>query len=672
MSCLRNALWSLLVLPVLPSAVWADVSGTATLPQLTSLDLDTGQVLSPSALVELLWHGTLDVEPLASGYLVAGVMGAQAFAAISQSTLAGYTYSQSLILNSSRLSAGTILAVKTKQGNYSKVMVTALTPSDGSGSISLQFTTFGGGAGAGQPTVAAIENNYSFLPQWMPNWGIAPGSLFVIFGSGMANTTSPTQSSAPPGLPTTLNGVGVQVKVANTTAQCYLYYISPTQIDAVLPSTVPAGSGILIVTNNGAASAGTAINVLSSAFGILNYNGTLAAAFDGNSALLTPSNAANPNQSIVLWGTGIGADVSNDDHTYPQQQNNIAGSYLQVLVGDVPATIVYAGRSQYPGVDQIVVTVPPDAPAGCFTSVVVVAGGNTPSNVTTIPIAASGKTCSDAASPFTAQQYQAMGTQGAANIGMLIVAEDFGSVPGPMPFPAPMEFQGPIAYGSFQRVGNYGSTVGNGAVSAGSCMVTNSLSNGSPAESALDAGTSLMLKGPTGMSFSMTQIELADQGHGTYVALPVYGAFPTTSGQAFTIGDGNGGRDVGSFNATLNFPGSFTWTNQSQTTAVNNAAGLKVTWSGGAGGGFVAINGSVGASLAGTSDATVSFTCFAPLAAGTFTVSPAVLLAMPEGLGTLSVGVLSTPQFFTASGLDYGVMQTKIQTTENAMYVVQH
>jgi hypothetical protein len=51
---------------------------------------------------------------------------------------------------------------------------------------------------------------------------------------------------------------------------------------------------------------------------------------------------------------------------------------------------------------------------------------------------------------------------------------------------------------------------------------------------------------------------------------------------------------------------------------------------------------------------TVSFTCNAPVSALTFTVPPAVLLALPAGIGSLSVGNSTNPQTFTASGLDLG------------------
>lgn len=80
----------------------------------------------PILCFDLIWQGTLDVGPLASGYLVAGMTGATAFAGLTQSTLAGFSYTQGLSFKASQIQPGTILAIKTTTGKYSKVLITAL------------------------------------------------------------------------------------------------------------------------------------------------------------------------------------------------------------------------------------------------------------------------------------------------------------------------------------------------------------------------------------------------------------------------------------------------------------------------------------------------------------------------------------------------------------------
>ena len=63
---------------------------------------------------------------------------------------------------------------------------------------------------------------------------------------------------------------------------------------------------------------------------------------------------------------------------------------MQAFVGGVQATIAYQGRSQFPGVDQIVLTIPGSVPTGCYVSLAIVSG-NIVSNSVTIPVAASRK-----------------------------------------------------------------------------------------------------------------------------------------------------------------------------------------------------------------------------------------------------------------------------------------
>ena len=126
-----------------------------------------------------------------------------------------------------------------------------------------------------------------------------------------SNSTSPDLiSSQSPGLPTTQNGVTVTVTSGSFTAPCPLYYLSPGQIDAVLPGGTPAGNANITVTNNGVTSASFQVPVVQSAFGILSYNGSLAAAYDANNNIITSANSANPNQVIVLWASDMILTIS--------------------------------------------------------------------------------------------------------------------------------------------------------------------------------------------------------------------------------------------------------------------------------------------------------------------------------------------------------------------------
>jgi len=230
------------------------------------------------------------------------------------------------------------------------------------------------------PSVGGLLNNYSFTLPGLPNYGIARGSIFDIFGTDLASVTTPLQN---PPLQTNLSGVSISVTVNGNTTAPLIYFLSPTQIAAILPSATPAGDGTLTVTTGAGTSTPFAIHVVESAFGLLtNNNGSgPVAGYNANNNYLSMSYtaAANPNDILELWGTGLG----------PVADDGIAvevSDPIEVDIGGVPATVLYHGRSGYAGLDQINVKVPTGV-TGCNLSVVVVTG-NFVSNFGTLAVAA--------------------------------------------------------------------------------------------------------------------------------------------------------------------------------------------------------------------------------------------------------------------------------------------
>ncbi len=91
----------------------------------------------------------------------------------------------------------------------------------------------------GQPILALtptgankLQNNYSFMLPGIPSYGIAQGSIFDIFGAGLATATSALQSVP---LSTVLNGTSVNITINGTTVHPILYFVSDGQIAAILP-----------------------------------------------------------------------------------------------------------------------------------------------------------------------------------------------------------------------------------------------------------------------------------------------------------------------------------------------------------------------------------------------------------------------------------------------------
>lgn len=198
------------------------------------------------------------------------------------------------------------------------------------------------------PPTATTVNAASFLST------IAPDAIAATFGSNLAAGTYVAPALP---LPTILGGVTVTIN--GVAAQ--LLYVSPTQINFVVPASVSAGAATVTVTSNGIITAqGTAaIAAVSPSFFTASANGqgvpvgftTFDGVFyspifnaNGSAQPLGVGTDANPNY-LILFGTGfrLRSSLSN----------------VQVLIGGVAAAVQYAGpQSNFAGLDQLNVKLP--------------------------------------------------------------------------------------------------------------------------------------------------------------------------------------------------------------------------------------------------------------------------------------------------------------------------
>lgn len=655
---------NLVLLAVAAVAALADINGTSNITAGSSFSLDSGTTVTSGA--DFSFTGTTINAAGTATFIDAGPLGTAGYGALNATTLGSVPGTSTTSISGASLAPNEVFVVQTNGGNVAAVLIIAVSTS----SLTVQFKTFGktiGSGGGNVPTVAAVINNYGGIAPGLPNAGLAPGSLMAIYGSSLAaSPATDLQNSLSPGLQTTLNGVTITVTVNGSSVTCPIYYLSPTQIDAVLPGNTAVGTGTIMVNFNGVSSAPAPIVVAPSAFGILNQNGTLVKAFDGTNNPITGTNAANPGQTIVFYGSGVGSDPNNDDRVFPQNQNNLTIP-LAVYVGGVQATVLYHGRSQFPGVDQINVTLPSSGiPTGCYVSLSVVSGsGSISSNGATIPVAASGKTCSDPNSIFTPSLTQTLSGQDSVRFGILQASQSTqigGGGSNPLTN---------LLTGIFEKVTGtqYATGTGGNQVSIGSCIVNSpGFSSFNAVASGLNAGSTINVSGPQG-SIPLGLLIVPTAPIPVYAASSVPANFIPASGGPFTFDNVSGGSDVGHFSATTGFPANFAWTNSGSLTAVTRSQGATVTWSGGIPGTYVTITGSSTSSPVTGQPVSASFTCQAPLSAGTFTVPPGILQALPAGTsGKLALTDNTTPQLFTATGLDVGYIFSTAGFTENISY----
>lgn len=532
--------------------------------------------------------------------------------------------------------------------------------------LTILFTVMLSGAAAvwAQPSITAggVTNGASFAPAGLPNGSIAQGSIFTIKGTNLG--PSPGMSNGATTLPTSLGGVSATATVGGTTSKLFLTYVSATQINAVLPSATPTGTGTVTVTFNGTVS--SPITVVASSFGTFTINsaGTGPAIITRTDYTLnTLTSAANPGEAFIIWGTGLGPVTGDESVGTPGAKP--ANINVQVYVGGQSATVLGYARSGFTGEDQIAAMVP-NGVTGCYVPVVVVVG-TTPSNFTTMSSAATGRTCTDTSGLNLGMLAQ----QGTVSTGSVSLNRSTTSITLPPPIGTQNSTtdSGSGVFDRFtysQYIGEFNplniSTVGACTVYTFAGSTTTFADPVQPVY--LDAGPALTVTGPNGTKQLMKN---TTAGFSFYSAT-LGGGFAIPGGPAaaplfldagnYTV-SGPGGADVGPFTVNLTLAAPLVWTNIASISTINRASGVNVTWSGGDPKGQVEIVGT--SSSGGTPAVGAAFICLAPVSAGQFQVPAPVTLALPPSPsgaaaagGILSVGDYSMPASFTAKGLDYG------------------
>jgi uncharacterized protein (TIGR03437 family) len=494
---------------------------------------------------------------------------------------------------------------------------------------------------ATSPSISGIVNPASNIPPGLPNYGIAQGSIFVVYGANLGPASLVQASSWP--LPTTggLSGTSITVTVGGMTISAPMIYTVQSQVAAVLPSNTPAGTGTLNLTYNGT-NVSSALTVVGSNFGISTVNqsgGGPAVVTNPDYSLVDASHSAKPGDVVIIWGTGLGP-ISGSDAILPNPTD--LGTPIHVFVGGVEASVLYRGRSADPGLDQINIVIPQGFSPGCWVSLVIQTNGVV-SNTTSVAAEPNGGVCSDPmlgpweSSVLTGKDSYALGTFTLA----------LGNAA-----PPPPGFLGAIFYRL--PAGEVPAGESGNLPSLGNCTVVVTTRNSVvsaplPASTRLSAGTSLTLTMPSG-----TAANIPNSGTGGYA-----GKTPAITPGNYQISNGSGSSDIPAFTASVTVPIAFTWTNPPATNAtLDHTQPLSVQWQGGDPAGIVYIS-----MYENTADlqATATGTCIAPVSAGQFVVPANVMRSFPPtaknspGVG-IQVQMIST-QILSIPTLDLTTFQ---------------
>jgi trimeric autotransporter adhesin len=538
-----------------------------------------------------------------------------------------------------------------------------LTPS-GAGASALPFSVIFAVTGAGAPSISSggIVNATGYQTL------LAPDTVFTIFGNSMGPATL-TAASAP-NYPTSLGGTSITFTPSGggTPINAKLVYSSAGQVAGLLPSSITPGKYSVQLTYNGQASAPQTVTMVARSFGIATANsaGTGAAqatignvnggvslvrltngtlAFNGLNWTLAP---AHPNDTLVLWGTGGGADSLNDNGGSSGDQT-VAGNFTVTVDGTV-ITPQYAGASSgYPGLWQINFTLPATIAADCFATLQVTAGGNL-SNLVTIAIAPPGQSsCSSQISTSTLSTLSSGGNIVMAGLTMNHLSFTGGvqeNVGGVFNRYTAAEFLIPYSGPKFGLC-----TVLDETYPAGG-------KEPSYPDALLDAGT-LTISGP-GLTPART-VGVTTTAVGTnYESSLTVGTL--VDGGTYTL-SGAGGKDVGPFTVTATMPTSFNVTNLSSLATINRSQPLTINWTGS---GFdqVIILIQSGNSTSTTAHGVV-VSCAVPASPGAYTIPTAALAYLLPAGGAGTIGQVVIDAGPNAGGVASAESATSTEVTPN-------
>lgn len=228
--------------------------------------------------------------------------------------------------------------------------------------------------GAAIPIISSVQNGASFQN------GFAPGSWMTIKGVNLSGVTDTWANSIVNGqLPTTLDGVSVSVGGQ----LAYIYYVSASQINVVVPNIEPGLVNVTVMTSGGTSAPFSATaQTYQPAFFLASGSYAVATHLDYSLALKNgtiqgvTTVAAKPGETIVLWGTGFGPT----NPAAPQGVEVPASAFptanpVTVTVGTQTATVFGAALAPgLAGLYQVAIQIPASLPNGDY-AVVATAGG---------------------------------------------------------------------------------------------------------------------------------------------------------------------------------------------------------------------------------------------------------------------------------------------------------
>lgn len=159
------------------------------------------------------------------------------------------------------------------------------------------------GVSRGAPSYSAtsIVNAADNQPGWL-----APNAIGTLYGVGLAFTTkalsaNDIQSGT---LPTVLPGTGVRVLIGNLPAN--IYFVSPGQINFLVPSILLPGKVDVQVVIDGTFGPAISVQLAPAAPALFEADAQNIVATRADGSVVTSDSPARPGDYVVLYATGMG------------------------------------------------------------------------------------------------------------------------------------------------------------------------------------------------------------------------------------------------------------------------------------------------------------------------------------------------------------------------------
>jgi len=213
------------------------------------------------------------------------------------------------------------------------------------------------------PVITSVQNAFGGATTIAPNMWVAikgtnlapPGDSRIWAASDFVDNVLPAQLD---GTTVTFNGTSA-----------YVYYISPTQVNALSPPDQVTGPVEVRLAVNGVTSAPVMVQMVLDSPSFFTFDGVHVVGTHLNGSLLGPatlypgsSTPAKPGETVILYANGFGQTDSPVVRGLDTQSGNLL-FVPGITIGGTPANVGFSGLIS-PGLYQFNVTIPPSVQSG--------------------------------------------------------------------------------------------------------------------------------------------------------------------------------------------------------------------------------------------------------------------------------------------------------------------